>query len=93
VFNTPSHHRVHHGANEQYLDRNYGGILIVWDRIFGSFIPESAPVRYGLTTNIDTHNPVRVAFGEYAALMRDLRAARGWRLRAQIPLRGPGWRP
>jgi hypothetical protein len=50
-------------------------------------------VRYGLTKNIDTHNPVRVAFGEYAALMRDLRRARGWRLRAQIALRGPGWRP
>ncbi|MDP9134529.1 MAG: sterol desaturase family protein, partial [Actinomycetota bacterium] len=49
VLNTPSHHRVHHGANEQYLDRNYGGILIVWDRLFGSFIPESERVRYGLT--------------------------------------------
>jgi sterol desaturase/sphingolipid hydroxylase (fatty acid hydroxylase superfamily) len=93
VFNTPSHHRVHHGANEQYLDRNYGGILIIWDRIFWSFIPESERVRYGLTTNIDTFNPVKVAFGEYGALMRDLRAARGWRRRAQIALRGPGWTP
>ena len=93
VFNTPSHHRVHHGANEQYLDRNYAGILIIWDRLFGSFIPESERVRYGLTTNIDTFNPVKVAFGEYGALMRDLRAARGWRMRAQIALRGPGWNP
>jgi sterol desaturase/sphingolipid hydroxylase (fatty acid hydroxylase superfamily) len=93
VFNTPSHHRVHHGANEQYLDRNYAGILIVWDRIFGTFIPESERVRYGLTKNVETFNPMGVAFGEYAALMRDLRAARGWRLRAQIALRGPGWRP
>jgi sterol desaturase/sphingolipid hydroxylase (fatty acid hydroxylase superfamily) len=93
VLNTPSHHRVHHGANEQYLDRNYGGILIVWDRIFGSFIPESERVRYGLTKNIDTFNPVKVAFGEYGALVRDLRAARGWRTRLQVALRGPGWEP
>jgi len=93
IFNTPSHHRVHHGANEQYLDRNYGGILIVWDRLFGSFVPEHDRVIYGLTKNIETFNPVRVAFGEYGALMRDLRAAPGWRLRLQIALRGPGWRP
>ena len=90
VFNTPSHHRVHHGANEQYLDRNYAGILIIWDRLFGTFIPESERVRYGLTKNITTFNPVRVAFGEYAALARDLRAAKGWRLRLQVALRGPG---
>ena len=57
VFNTPSHHRVHHGANQQYLDRNYGGELIIWDRIFGSFTPEVERVRYGLTTNIHTFNP------------------------------------
>ena len=93
IFNTPSHHRVHHGANEQYLDRNYGGILVVWDRLFGSFVPEHDRVIYGLTKNIETFNPVRVAFGEYGALMRDLRAAPGWRLRLQIALRGPGWRP
>jgi sterol desaturase/sphingolipid hydroxylase (fatty acid hydroxylase superfamily) len=93
VFNTPSHHRVHHGANEEYLDRNYGGILIIWDRLFRSFIRERDRVRYGLTKNIETFNPVHVAFGEYAALMRDLRAAQGWRLRLQIALRGPGWRP
>jgi sterol desaturase/sphingolipid hydroxylase (fatty acid hydroxylase superfamily) len=93
VFNTPSHHRVHHGANEQYLDRNYGGILIIWDRLFGSFIREEERVRYGLTKNIQTFNPVRVAFGEYGALFRDMRAARGWRTKLAIALRGPGWLP
>jgi sterol desaturase/sphingolipid hydroxylase (fatty acid hydroxylase superfamily) len=93
VFNTPSHHRVHHGANEQYLDRNYGGILIIWDRIFGSFIREEERVRYGLTKNIRTFNPVKVAFGEYGALWRDLRAARGVKDKLQIALRGPGWLP
>ena len=54
VFNTPSHHRVHHGRNAQYLDRNHGGILIIWDRLFGTFEPERAPVDYGLTTNLET---------------------------------------
>ena len=74
VFNTPSHHRVHHGSNEQYLDRNYGGVLIVWDRIFGSFAPERERVRYGLTTNIETFNPMRVAFHEWIAVWNDVRA-------------------
>ncbi|MEZ5305845.1 MAG: sterol desaturase family protein [Pyrinomonadaceae bacterium] len=56
VLNTPSHHRVHHGVNPQYLDKNYGGILIIWDRIFGSFEKEVEPVRYGITTPIETYN-------------------------------------
>jgi hypothetical protein len=93
VFNTPSHHRVHHGSQEQYLDKNYGGILIVWDRLFGTFEPEGARVRYGLTTNIETHNPVRVAFGEFGALWRDVRAARSWRDRLGYAVKGPGWAP
>ena len=93
VLNTPSHHRVHHGSNEQYLDKNYAGILIVWDRLFGTFEPEGERVRYGLTTNIATFDPLRVAFGEYVALARDVRTANGWRTRAQVLLRGPGWRP
>jgi sterol desaturase/sphingolipid hydroxylase (fatty acid hydroxylase superfamily) len=93
VFNTPSHHRVHHGANEQYLDRNYGGILIIWDRLFGSFAGEAERVRYGLTKNIETHHPVRVAFHEYIAIGRDLRSARGWRQRLGYVFRGPGWSP
>ena len=93
ILNTPSHHRVHHGANEQYLDRNYGGILVIWDRLFGSFEPEGERVRYGLTTNIDTFNPLRVAFHEYIALGRDLRAARSWRVRWNLLVRGPGYEP
>jgi sterol desaturase/sphingolipid hydroxylase (fatty acid hydroxylase superfamily) len=93
VFNTPSHHRVHHGSQTPYLDRNYGGILILWDRLFRTFEPERERVVYGLTTNIDTFNPVRVAFGEYGALGRDLRAARSWRDRAGHLLRPPGWTP
>lgn len=93
IFNTPSHHRVHHGSQEQYLDRNYAGILIIWDRIFGSFEPEGERVRYGLTKNIETFNPVRVAYAEFAAIWRDVRAARNWRERAGYMFRGPGWEP
>jgi len=93
IFNTPSHHRVHHGSNDVYLDKNYGGILIIWDRLFGTFAPESERVRYGLTTNIRTFDPIRVAFHEYADLMHDVRRTRGWRTRAALVLKGPGWRP
>jgi sterol desaturase/sphingolipid hydroxylase (fatty acid hydroxylase superfamily) len=93
IFNTPSHHRVHHGANEVYLDRNYGGILIIWDRIFGSFQGETEQPRYGLTKNIRTHKPHRVAFHEFVAIGRDVRAAKGWRHRLGYVFRGPGWSP
>lgn len=93
VLNTPSHHRVHHASNARYLDRNYGGILIVWDRLFRSFEPEGERVVYGLTKNVETYNPVRVAFGEYGALLRDMRAATRWRDRLGYALRRPGWRP
>jgi sterol desaturase/sphingolipid hydroxylase (fatty acid hydroxylase superfamily) len=93
VLNTPSHHRVHHASQGGYLDRNFGGILIVWDRLFGSFVPETERPVYGLTKNISTYNPLRVATHEYAAIARDVRAARSWRERAGRVLRGPGWEP
>ena len=93
VFNTPSHHRVHHGSNPQYLDRNYAGVLIIWDRLFGTFEPERERVRYGLTTNIATFNPLRVAFHEFAAIWRDVRSASSWRERAGYMFKGPGWKP
>jgi sterol desaturase/sphingolipid hydroxylase (fatty acid hydroxylase superfamily) len=93
VFNTPSHHRVHHGSNPRYLDRNYGGILILWDRMFGSFEPEVEPVRFGLTKNISTHNPLRIAFQEFVDAARD-----AWRAGSLTACLGhlfapPGWRP
>ncbi len=93
IFNTPSHHRVHHGTNDQYLDRNYAGILIIWDRMFGTFEGEDERVVYGLTTNIETHHPVRVAFGEYAALWRDVRTAGSLRDSVGYLFGGPGWKP
>jgi sterol desaturase/sphingolipid hydroxylase (fatty acid hydroxylase superfamily) len=91
ALNTPSHHRVHHGTNRQYLDRNHGGILIVWDKLFGTFEPEQEPVVYGLTTNIDTFNPARIATHEYVDLARDLASSTTWRERLSYVFRGPGW--
>lgn len=91
VLNTPSHHRVHHGSNAGYLDVNYGGILIVWDRLFGTFRPEVERPVYGLTTPLRTANPLRVAFHEWAAIGRDVRAARGMRARLGYVLGHPGW--
>lgn len=93
VLNTPSHHRVHHGANEIYLDRNYGGILVVWDRLFGSFEPEGERVRFGLTKNIETFRPLDVAFHEYRALWADMRRARPWRTKLAHAWHGPAWAP
>jgi len=94
LFNTPSHHRVHHAIEPEYLDRNYGGVLIIWDKLFGTFAPErdGAPRTYGLVHQIDTLNPVKIAFAEWAALVRDLRAARGWRAVLGLLFGPPGWR-
>ena len=92
-LNTPSHHRVHHGVNEQYLDRNYGGILIVWDKLFGTYEPEGERVRYGLTSQLRTFRPVRVAFHEYIAMWHDMKRATGWRNKVGVAFRGPGWTP
>lgn len=93
VLNTPSHHRVHHGSNQIYLDRNYGGILIVWDRLFGSFQAEGEKVVYGLTKNIDTYNLWTIAFHEWVAMARDVRRAQTWGNRFRYVVKGPGWQP
>jgi sterol desaturase/sphingolipid hydroxylase (fatty acid hydroxylase superfamily) len=93
VLNTPSHHRVHHASNAQYLDRNYAGILIVWDRLFGTFEPEvEAPV-YGLTRNLASYNPLRIAFHEWAAIARDVARPNPLAVRLGLAFRPPGWRP
>ncbi len=74
LLNTPSHHRVHHASNPRYLDANYTGVFMIWDRIFGSFVAERAdePPRYGIVKNLGTFNPVRIALHEYYAIARDL---------------------
>jgi sterol desaturase/sphingolipid hydroxylase (fatty acid hydroxylase superfamily) len=94
LFNTPSHHRVHHGSNPVYLDRNYAGVLMVWDRLFGTFVAErdEEPVRYGLVHNIETFNPIRIAFHEWSAIVRELLAARSLREAIGVVFGAPGWR-
>jgi sterol desaturase/sphingolipid hydroxylase (fatty acid hydroxylase superfamily) len=93
IMNTPSHHRVHHGSNVEYLDRNHAGIFIIWDRLFGTFEPERAPVEYGLTTNIHTYNPFRIAFHEWAKLGRDVKRARSIKAKLGYVFAPPGWSP
>ncbi len=93
VLNSPSHHRVHHGSNAAYLDRNHGGILIIWDRLFGTFAPEREKVVYGLTKNIHTFNLVKIAFHEWAALLKDMARPNPLWVRLQYALRPPGWSP
>jgi sterol desaturase/sphingolipid hydroxylase (fatty acid hydroxylase superfamily) len=93
VFNTPSHHRVHHGANPEYLDRNYAGVFVVWDRLFGTFVPEVAPVVYGTTTGFDRQQPFVVAFHEYGVMFGEALRAKTWRGRIGALLAPPGWSP
>ena len=91
VLNTASNHRVHHGSNRQYLDRNHGSILIVWDRLFGTYEPEGDRVVYGLTKNIHSYDPVRIATHEYVDIAHDVAGSGSWRERLSFVLRGPGW--
>lgn len=90
-MNTPSHHRVHHGTNLQYLDRNHAGILIIWDRLFGTFEPEKETVIYGLTKNIETSNPLRIATAEFESIAQDLQKADKWSDKIKYLLKPPGW--
>ena len=95
LFNTPSNHRVHHAANARYVDRNYAGIFMVWDRLFRTHAEEldSEPPRYGLIRNIDTFNPLRIAFHEWMAMIRDVRHSNSLREAFMHMFGPPGWRP
>ncbi len=93
IFNTPSHHRVHHASNVRYLDRNHGGVLIIWDRLFGTFSQEVAeePVVFGLTSNLESDDIRTVALHEYRMMWRDVRRAEHWRHKWRYLLLAPGW--
>lgn len=95
IFNTPSHHRVHHATNAKYLDANYAGVLIIWDRLFGTFVPEDVAERprYGIISQLGTFNPFRVAFHEWVGIFRDIRAARSFGEVLGYVLGPPGWSP
>jgi sterol desaturase/sphingolipid hydroxylase (fatty acid hydroxylase superfamily) len=95
VFNTPSAHRVHHASNTEYLDANFGGVLIVFDRLFGTYVEEreDLPCRYGLTKPITSYNPLRVEFAEWISLAKDLRNARSVKAVLGYLFMPPGWQP
>jgi len=85
IFNTPSHHRVHHARNPKYIDRNYAGVLIVWDKLFGTYVEEdgAVPCEYGIVGQVRSHNPLTLTFHEWRAMFGDARRAQGWRARAR----------
>ena len=91
VFNTPSHHRVHHGSNRQYLDKNYAGILIIWDRIFGTFEAESEKVIFGVLPPIESNNPLKVFFHGFWRLGQKIRNTQGVGNKVLCLCKGPGW--
>jgi sterol desaturase/sphingolipid hydroxylase (fatty acid hydroxylase superfamily) len=91
VFATPSHHRVHHGGDLLYLDRNYGARFIVWDRMFGTFQREEGQPTYGLTKNLGTHNPFRIVVHGYASLFADVRRAPRVADKLRYLVKPPGW--
>ena len=93
VFNTPSVHRVHHGSNRQYLDKNYGGILMVWDKLFGTFAREEEKVIYGLTRDINTNNPVKITFIEFGNIWQDVKKCQTIGDRLRIIFGGLSFRP
>jgi sterol desaturase/sphingolipid hydroxylase (fatty acid hydroxylase superfamily) len=91
IFNTPSHHRVHHGSDIEYLDKNHAGILIIWDRMFSSFQPEMHTPKYGLTKNVNTYNPVKVAFFEWLNIAKDLKKSDSFFTSVKYIINPPGW--
>lgn len=95
IFNTPSHHRVHHATNPQYLDRNYGGVVIVFDRLFGTFAAEDErePCRFGLLKQVNTHNPFVIVFQEWVKIFKDLKSAKELRHVLGFLFAEPGWSP
>jgi sterol desaturase/sphingolipid hydroxylase (fatty acid hydroxylase superfamily) len=91
VFNTPSHHRVHHASNVEYLDKNHAGTLIIWDKIFGTYQEEIFKPKYGLTEDIKSFNPFVIAFHEWKNILRDLKKTRNVRDRLRYFFNPPGW--
>lgn len=91
VFNTPSHHRVHHSSNVEYLDKNHAGTLIIWDKLFGTYQEELHKPKYGLTENIKSANPFVIEFHEWKNLSRDIKKSKSIKHRVQYLFNSPGW--
>jgi len=93
VFSSPSNHRVHHAVNDGYVDRNYGGMLVVWDRMFGTFAEEGERCIYGTRKTLASFDPLRAILGPYAPLLRDSWHTRRWQDKLAVWFKPPGWRP
>lgn len=93
IIVTPSHHRVHHGSNIKYLDKNMGMLLIIWDKLFGTFQAEDEkdPVKYGLTKNIKTYNPLTMVFHEWKSIWNDLKKQTSFKNKLMYVFGPPGW--
>lgn len=93
VFNTPSIHRVHHARNDRYIDRNYAGVLVIWDRLFGSYVAEdpAEPPVYGIVEPLHTYNPLKATFHEWASMLVDAVRMKGWRNRLKALFAPPAW--
>ncbi|GFD71746.1 hypothetical protein KUL113_11660 [Tenacibaculum sp. KUL113] len=93
IFNTPSNHRVHHGSNRKYLDKNYGGVFIIWDKLFGTFQREQEKVIYGLTKNIKTNNPIKINFIEYINIYKEVKRCKTLKHKLKIIFGNLIWKP
>ncbi len=91
LLNTPSHHRVHHGINPGYIDKNYGAILIIWDRLFGTFEKEREPAKFGITKQVDPQNVPNILFHEFIAIGKDVGKSRTISDRLHYIFGHPGW--
>lgn len=93
IFNTPSHHRVHHGSNRQYWDKNYAGIFIIWDRMLGTFEPEEEKVRYGISEALNSNNPIHVFFHGITRLHKKVKQTKGFKNKVLVFFKPPDWVP
>lgn len=93
IFNTPLVRRVNHGSNKKYLDKNYGGFLIIWDRLFGTYQKEEEQVVYGLTKDINTNSSLLINFIEFKTIVKDLKECQSWKDRFKIIFGNLSWRP
>ena len=93
IMNTPSAHRVHHGSNPEYIDKNYGNLFMIWDRMFGTYQAEKAPVVYGITDNVKTNNPVTITLLYWRTILRDIGKAQGLKDKIRCFTAPPDWQP
>jgi alkylglycerol monooxygenase len=93
IFITPSHHRVHHGSNEVYIDKNYGNLLIIWDKLFGTYAAEQEEVRYGIRENVNTFNPLKITFMFWYSMYMDFKKSKGIKSKLLSFFGTPEWKP